>query len=143
MALTSLNLGVVTIRVAGEEQDKDAILAGTEALMAKSKVRLDSNGLNESGDGVPVNEKALPNEIQWTLFVGGKEVGSFRGDEKKENLKFGPWELGEQGIGQLEESEGHTVVLKWRGFGKGTTSAAVVCTHRGGVNARVDFPKAD
>lgn len=143
MALTSVQLGVVTIRIQGEEQDKDAILAGREALMSKSKVRLDSNGLDENGVGVPPAEKSLAREIQWTLFVGGKEVGSFRGDEQRDNLSFGPWELGGQGVGQLEESGGHTVVLKWRGFGQGTTTAAVVCTHRGGVNAKVEFPKAD
>ncbi len=143
MALTKVQLGVVTIRIQGEEQDKDAILAGREALMSKSKVRLDSNGLDENGVGVPEDEKSLAREIQWTLLVGGKEVGSFRGNEQREDLAFGPWELGGQGVGQLEESAGHTVVLKWRGYGKGTTTAAVVCTHRGGATARVDFPKAD
>jgi len=143
MALTKLQLGVVTIRIQGEEQDKDAILAGREALMSKSKVRLDSNGLDDNGQGVPADEKSLAREIQWDLYVGGNMVGSFRGDEQKEGLAFGPWELGGQGIGQLEESAGHTVVLKWRGFGEGTTTAAVVCTHRGGISARIDFPKAD
>lgn len=141
--LKQVQLGVVTIRIQGEEQDKDAILAGREALMSKSKVRLDSNGLDENGNGVPEAEKAKPNEIQWDVLVGGLVIGSFRGDEHRENLSWGPWELGGQGAGQLEESAGHTVVLKWRGFGQGTTTAAVVCTHRGGASSRVDFPKAD
>lgn len=142
MSLVSVQLGVITIRIQGEEQDKDAILAGREALMAKSKVRLDSNGLDENGNGVPASEKARPDEIQWTLFVSDKEVGSFRGNQA-DDLAFGPWELGGQGVGALEASDGHTVVLKWRGWGMGTTTAAVVCTHRGGVSSRIDFPKAD
>jgi len=143
MALTKLQLGVVTIRIQGEEQDKDAILAGREALMSKSKVRLDSNGLDENGNGVPEAEKSRADEIQWDVLVAGKIIGSFRGNEQREGLSFGPWELGGQGVGQLEESGGHTVVLKWRGYGQGTTTAAVVCTHRGGFAARVDFPKVD
>jgi hypothetical protein len=141
--LKSLQLGVVTIRIQGEEQDKDAILEGREALMSRSKVRLDSNGLDENGQGVPEDEKSLSREIQWDMFAGGNLVGSFRGDEQRDNQTFGPWELGGQGVQQLVKSAGHTVILKWRGFGQGTTTAAVVCTHRGGVSARVDFPKAD
>src|ERR1700752_4590158 len=121
--LKGVQLGVVTVRVAGEEQDKPAILAGTEALMSKSKVRLDSNGVDENGQGVPEDEKSLPREIQWHLYVAGKLVGSFRGDEGRDDLDLGPWELGGQGVGQLAKSAGHTVVLKWRGFGQGTTTA--------------------
>lgn len=127
----ALNLTVVTIRDGrtGDLQDKDAILSGSAALMARSKVFFDVGG-------VPANS-----EILWRASADGKVDLEFSGDNASES-EGRAWELGGQGVKKLDASNGFAVVLKFLGRGAGTGSASVEVS-AAGETARVEFPKAD
>jgi len=164
-------LKVSTIRNRGVEQDVEAILSpfATDegVLMARDKIRLDTVG-------DPSKPKPAAAEIEVELYEGGTQpahrVGSFRGDADVAATFGSAWELIDQGIfgdsgrppskdpakaargaheGGLIDTDGYTFMVRWNGWGPGTTSAAIRVSH--GLDASGNrawgpfliFPRAD
>lgn len=125
-----MNLSVVTIRKDGEEQDKEAIQRGDEALMSRTKLFLDMGGVVADAE-----------DIRWACTANGALDLQFFGNQDEE-IEGHFWELGGQGVKKLAASNGYAVVLRWMGQGPGTGSCEVSVSV-GEESANVVFPKAD
>jgi hypothetical protein len=134
-----ISLNVVTIRDGrdGSLYDKEAILAGKDPLMARSKVRFDLVSAKDL--------RSDPSVILYSAYAWDKIDIAFRGDTDTERLGD-CWQLtdGKQGVGQLEKTNGYTFVLKYLGQGAGIVrNNTSVRVQVGDEVYDVNFPVAD
>lgn len=87
-------------------------------LMAGSVVFVDVNPLDDSGEGIPLDQFD-PSGVIYRAVVNGKVVGEFHGDAQ-EGAEAGPLVVAGQGAELLAENHGLYTRLKYGGIGPGT-----------------------
>lgn len=139
LASVVLRVGVNTRSV---PQDAAAIQAGTDPLMARSKLFVDSNGLGADGGPTDLAEVAEPDEVEFECSANGRVDLRFRGDGSviQEGTVF---ELGDQGLRMLSDHDGCYAVIKYLGQGSGTGTASVRVAQKGIWSEPWTAPKAD
>ena len=142
--LTTIHLNV-GVNHGNEPIDIGRIAAGLDPIPAQSKVWVDVNGLDEHGEGGPVEELASAHDTIYRCYVGDHLDLTFRGDQTEDIPDRRSWGLGPQGVRVLARSKGQHVVLRYRGQ-PGVGRAAIEVEQpgpNGPVTGRFEFPRAD
>jgi len=136
--IKAVSLSIVSVRLQGEEQDLDGILAQTVPILTRSKIFLDSNGLGADGEGTSPEDKAAPEDISWQVWYNGRLDLQFDGNGRVTHGGDDHFELIPMGMGKLEESAGHAVIIRLSAGSAGKTTAVFRVSHRGVQSNQID-----